>query len=484
MSNSTNYFDVIVVGAGLSGIGAAHYLQTDCPDKTYALLEMRDTIGGTWDLFQYPGIRSDSDMYTLGYTFRPWTLSKAIADGGDILKYIRDTAKEEDIEKNIRYNHKIITSKWSSEEQQWTIEVKRTDTKETVQFTCNFLLMCSGYYNYDHGYTPNFKGADKFKGQIIHPQKWTSDIDYTDKKIIVIGSGATAVTLVPELSKKASKVIMLQRSPSYIASAPSEDKTANFLRKTLPSKIAYSISRWKKVLTGMFFYYLAKKKPKWVKKIIRDGTQKALGTDYDVAKHFTPKYDPWDERFCLVPDGDLFHALAKKKAEIVTDHIDQFTETGILLKSGETLEADIIVTATGLDLKFMAGLQVTVNNKKVKASELYVYRGTMFSNVPNLALITGYTNASWTLKSDLSSQFICRVINHMHKTNTREVTPELNGDMDNIPLIDFSSGYIERAKGKLPKQGTKRPWKLNQNYVLDIMNYKYSKLKDDVLKFK
>ena len=286
MSNSTNYFDVIVVGAGLSGIGAAHYLQTDCPNKTYALLEMRDAIGGTWDLFRYPGIRSDSDMYTLGYAFRPWTEPKAIADGSNILKYIRDTAKEEGIEKNIHYNHKIIASNWSSKDKQWTVEVEQTKTKEIIQYTCNFLLMCSGYYNYDHGYTPNFKGTDQFKGQIVHPQKWTSDIDYTNKKVIVIGSGATAVTLVPELSKKASKVIMLQRSPSYIASAPSEDKIANFSRKVLPSKMAYSLSRWRKVITGLFFYNLAKKKPHWVKNAIRKETQKALGKDYDVKKHF------------------------------------------------------------------------------------------------------------------------------------------------------------------------------------------------------
>ena len=484
MSNSANYFDVIVVGAGLSGIGAAHYLQTDCPNKTYALLEMRDTIGGTWDLFRYPGIRSDSDMYTLGYAFRPWTSPKAIADGGSILKYIRDTAKEEGIEKNIRYNHKIISSKWSSKKKLWTVDVERTDTKKIIQFTCNFLLMCSGYYNYEHGYTPNFKGADQFKGQIIHPQKWTADIDYTNKKVIVIGSGATAVTLVPELSKKAEKVIMLQRSPSYIASAPSEDKIANFSRKILPSKIAYSLSRWRKVITGLFFYNLAKKKPHWVKKAIKNGTQKALGKDYNVKKHFTPKYNPWEERFCLVPDGDLFIALKKGKAEIVTDHIEQFTETGILLKSGETLKADIIVTATGLDMKFMADLKVTIDDKKINAKDLYVYRGTMLSNVPNLALITGYTNASWTLKSDLTSQFVCRLINHMDKTNTREVVPELNEHLDDIPLIDFSSGYIERAKGKLPKQGTKKPWKLNQNYAKDIVNFRYAKLDDDVLKFK
>lgn len=484
MSKSTNYFDVIVVGAGLSGIGAAHYLQTECPNKTYTILEMRDTIGGTWDLFRYPGIRSDSDMYTLGYAFRPWTSPKAIADGESILKYIRDTAKEEGIEKNIRYKHKIIASNWSSQKQQWTIDVEQTDTKEIIQFTCNFLLMCSGYYNYDHGYTPEFKGRNSFQGQIIHPQKWTSDIDYADKKIIVIGSGATAVTLVPELSKKAAKVIMLQRSPTYIATAPSEDKIANFLRKILPSKVAYSLSRWKNVLTGLFFYNLARSKPHWVKASIYKETQKALGEDYDVKKHFSPKYNPWDERFCLVPDGDLFIALRKKKAEIVTDYIDQFTEKGILLQSGEELEADIIVTATGLDMKFMANLQVAIDGKKMQPTEHYVYRGTMLSNVPNLALITGYTNASWTLKSDLTSQYVCRLINHMEKTNKKEVVPELNEHLDDIPLIDFTSGYIERAKDKLPKQGTKKPWKLHQNYAKDIINFRYTKLDDSVLKFK
>jgi monooxygenase len=484
MNKSTNYFDVIVVGAGLSGIGAAHYIQKDCPGKTYAILEMRNTIGGTWDLFRYPGIRSDSDMYTLGYAFRPWESPKAIADGPSILEYIRKTAKEEAIDQHIRYHHKIKRASWSSAEKLWTIGVERTDTNEIIEFTCNFLLMCSGYYNYDHGYMPNFAGQENFKGQIVHPQKWTEDIDYTNKKVVVIGSGATAVTLVPALARKAARVVMLQRSPTYIVSAPSEDKIANFFRKILPLKLAYHLTRWKNIVWTLFFYNLARKKPNFVKRLFRTGTQKALGPDYDVAKHFSPKYNPWDERLCLVPDGDLFISIRKGKAEIVTDHIEQFTESGILLKSGKTIDTDLIVSATGLEIKFMADLQLTVDGKKIEGKDLYVYRGTMFSNVPNLALIAGYTNASWTLKSDLSSQFICRIINRMHETGKMQVVPRLNENLEEIPLIDFSSGYIQRAKGKLPKQGTKSPWKLYQNYVLDVFNLKYTGLEDNVLEFK
>lgn len=484
-SIETTYFDVLIVGAGLSGIGAAHYIQKECSDKSYAILEMRPQMGGTWDLFKYPGIRSDSDMYTLGYAFRPWKEAKAIADGPSILKYINDTAKDEGIDQNIHYNRKVIHAAWSSENTEWTVEVENRETQEVLNYKCNFLFMCSGYYNYEEGYTPDFQGTENFKGTIVHPQKWPENLDYTDKKVVVIGSGATAVTLVPEMAKKASLVTMLQRSPTYIASLPAIDGFANFMRKILPQKMAYSFNRWRKVLMGLGFYKLARSKPNFTKKLIVKGVKKALGKDYDVETHFSPNYNPWDQRLCMVPDNDLFDAINEGKADVVTDHIETFTEKGLALKSGKELEADIIVTATGLKILLFGGMSISVDGKKINPSEHYVYRGMMISDVPNLALSIGYTNASWTLKTDLTCEYVCRLLNHMNKTGAKYCTPKVDpSNMEDEPLLDFNSGYVLRALDGLPKQGSKKPWKLNQNYPLDVVTLRYSSLKDDALEYK
>ncbi|HEY4344707.1 MAG TPA: NAD(P)/FAD-dependent oxidoreductase [Parvibaculum sp.] len=478
---TSEHFDVLIVGAGISGIGAGYHLQANCPGKTYAILEGRETLGGTWDLFRYPGIRSDSDMYTLGYSFKPWTQAKAIADGPAILSYLRETAKENGIERHIRYNHQVKTASWSTEDAAWTVEAQRGG--ETVKLTCNFLFMCSGYYNYAAGYTPDFAGTERFKGRIVHPQKWTSDIDYKDKRVIVIGSGATAVTLVPEMAKDAAHVTMLQRSPTYVVSRPEEDAMANWLRSRLPAKLAYGITRWKNVLFGMYFFRLARKKPERVKQFILNQVSEILGADY-VAKHFTPSYNPWDQRLCLVPNGDLFDAIKSERASVVTDHIDTFTQDGIKLKSGEELKADIIVTATGLNLQLLSDLKIKIDGKDIDLSTSLNYKGMMYSDVPNLASSFGYTNASWTLKCDLTCEYVCRLLNHMDKTGTRQCTPH-NADptVTEEPWLDFSSGYVQRAIGKFPKQGSKAPWKLYQNYALDIVSLKYGKVEDGAMEF-
>lgn len=479
------YFDIIIVGAGLSGIGAAYHLQEKCPDHSFTILEARAAMGGTWDLFRYPGIRSDSDMYTLGYSFRPWKEAKAIADGPSILQYIKDTAKDGGIDQKIQYNHKVIGASWSSEAKQWTIEVEKSDTQETLQYNCNFLLMCSGYYDYDNGYLPDFKGTERFKGRIVHPQKWTSDIEYAEKKVVVIGSGATAVTLVPELAKTAEKVTMLQRSPTYITSAPSKDFIANGLRKVLPSKAAYTISRWKNILLGLGFFKLARSKPNFVRKLFLKGAKKELGENYDVETHFNPKYNPWDQRVCLIPDSDLFESIKSGKSEVVTDNIETFTEKGLLLKSGKELKADLIVTATGLQMKIISGIELKVDGAAMNAPDLYCYRGMMFSDVPNFAMVFGYTNASWTLKADLTCEYVCRLLNYMKKTGKQQVTPRIEADsITEVPLLDFNSGYVLRALKHLPKQGSETPWRVHQNYVKDIFNFRYSKLESKELEFK
>ncbi len=490
-NKSTNHFDVLIIGAGLSGIGAAHYVQNRCPERSYAILEMREAIGGTWDLFRYPGIRSDSDMYTLGYAFRPWKQAKAIADGSSILDYIRQTAIDEGIDKKIQFNRKLVSANWSSKGKVWNIETvstnKETKTETTIHYSCNFLLFCSGYYNYDEGYTPDFEGIKDFEGQIIHPQKWTSDIDYKNKKVVVIGSGATAVTLVPELAKKAELVTMLQRSPTYIVSQPSKDKVADFFRKIFPSKIAYELNRWKNVLFGLFFYKLSMKRPNFVKKYIKKQTRKQLGKNYDIDTHFTPKYDPWKQRLCLVPDNDLFNSINEKKAQIITDNIEKFTKKGILLHSGKELETDFVVTATGLKLDIMSGMTLKKDGEKIILPNQYMYRGMMFSDIPNMAICVGYTNASWTLKTDLTCVYVCRLLNYMKKNGFEVCTPHLTQEVQDSftdePILDFNSSYVLRSLDSLPKQGSKTPWKLNQNYPLDIMTIKYSSLKDKALHY-
>jgi monooxygenase len=481
---SIEHVDVLIVGAGLSGIGAGHHLQAHCPDRSYLILEGRDCIGGTWDLFRYPGVRSDSDMYTLGYSFRPWTHANAIADGPTILNYVRDTAREAGIDQRIRFNHRVKRASWSSADARWTIEAEVGSAGEIRQFSCNFLFMCSGYYSYKAGYTPEFPGIERFAGRVVHPQKWTPDIDYAGKRVVVIGSGATAITLVPEMAKQAAHVTMLQRSPTYVVSRPAKDRIANGLRRWLPVKMAYHITRWKNVLLGMYFYRLCKRRPDFVKKMIVNGIQAAIGSKVDVAKHFTPSYKPWDQRLCLVPDGDLFRAIHLGQASVVTDHIEHFTEKGIRLKSGQELEADLVVTATGLHLNVLGDMKLTVDGQAVDPAKTFNYKGMMYSDVPNLASSFGYTNASWTLKCDLTCEYVCRLLNHMARHGYRQCTPRNNDpSITAEPWIDFSSGYVQRSLAIFPKQGSKAPWRLYQNYARDLMSLRFGKVDDGVMEF-
>ena len=482
---SIEHFDVIIVGAGLSGIGAAHHLQDKCPNKSYAILEGRDAIGGTWDLFRYPGIRSDSDMYTLGYSFRPWREAKAIADGPSILKYVRDTAKDDRSDQHIRFGHRVVRADWSTPNARWTVECEHGPAKDIVRFTCGFLFMCSGYYDCENGYLPDFPGTERFKGRIVHPQKWTPDIETAGKRVVVIGSGATAVTLVPEIAKTAAHVTMLQRSPTYVVSRPAEDAMANWLRGKLPAKAAYAITRWRNVLMTIFFYRLSRREPERIKKMIIDGVRQALGPDYDVDTHFTPRYNPWDQRLCLVPDADLFRAIKDGKASVVTDHIKTFTETGIELKSGKTLHADVIVTATGLNLVVLGKTRFSVDGAPVDFAKTMNYKGAMYSDVPNMASTFGYTNASWTLKCDLTCEYVCKLLNHMDMMAYDTATPRRTDPSVQEELwLDFSSGYVQRAIGQYPRQGSKKPWRVNQNYALDIMALRLSPIEDGVMEFR
>jgi len=478
------HVDVIVVGAGLSGIGGACHLKMECPTKSFVILEGRERMGGTWDLFRYPGVRSDSDMYTLGYRFRPWRDSKAMAGAPAILSYIRETAAEFDIDKAIRYHHRVRRASWSSDHARWTIEADVGPDKTLVQLTCNFLYLCTGYYDYDSGYTPEWPGVARFRGTIVHPQKWPEDLDYTGKRIVVIGSGATAVTLVPAMAERAAHVTMLQRSPSYVVSRPAEDKIANWLRRRLPDRAAYALTRWKNVLSGTFFYNLARNRPELFKWMVAKGVRKELGEKYD-PKHFTPPYNPWDQRLCLVPDADLFRAIREGRVSIVTDHIDTFTEDGLLLKSGERLEADIIVTATGLVLRLFSGMQLRVDDAPVELPKTLVYKGMMFSDVPNLAFAVGYTNASWTLKCDLTAEYVCRLLNHMDQHGYAVCTPRVNdAHIEDEPVIDFNSGYVLRGLDRLPRQGSKTPWRLHQNYMKDLRMMRYGRVDDGTMEFK
>lgn len=479
----TEHVDVLIVGAGLSGIAAAYYLQTRCPTKTYAVLEGRSAIGGTWDLFRYPGVRSDSDMYTLGYSFRPWPDAKAIADGPAILQYIRDTAAAFGIDRRIRFNHRVRRAAWSSAEARWTVEVEQ-GSNEIVQFTCSFLYMCSGYYNYAQGYTPTWPGTEQFVGRMVHPQHWPNDLEYAGKRVVVIGSGATAVTLVPALAQQAAHVTMLQRSPSYVVTLPSQDPIANRVRRYLPAKLAHRAIRWKNVLLGMLFFNLARWRPNATKRRIVQMAQEQLGPAYDTATHFTPHYKPWDQRVCLVPDADLFQAITIGKASVVTDHIDTFTANGIRLRSGGELAADIVVTATGLVMQLMSGVELVVDGELVELGKTLSYKGMMYSDVPNLASAFGYTNASWTLKCELTSQYVCRLINHMDRHGYTQCTPRRNNTaMPDVPALSFTSGYVQRALNTLPRQGSQAPWKMYQNYVLDLLSLRLSKLNDGAMEF-
>jgi cation diffusion facilitator CzcD-associated flavoprotein CzcO len=480
-------FDIVIVGAGLSGIGAACHLRRECPDKRFTILESREAMGGTWDLFRYPGIRSDSDMHTLGYDFRPWRESKAIADGPAILKYIRETAAEYDVEQHIRYQHRVTGASWSSEDATWSLEVQRGVEPGTMEIRCNMLLMCPGYFRYEAGYLPEFEGRERFTGDIVHPQHWPEDLDYRGKRVVIIGSGATAVTLLPELAKQAEHVVMLQRSPTYMISWPDEDVVANLLRKVLPEKTAYAIVRWKNVTIQQWIYRQTRARPDRVRRTLLRWVRKDLPEGYDVDTHFTPRYDPWDQRLCLVPNSDLFKTISAGKASVVTDEIDTFTEDGIRLASGDTLEADIIVTATGLDLRVMGGVEFRVDGEAVDFARTFTYKGIMSSGVPNMVSTFGYINASWTLRADLTARYFCRLVNHMDQYGFRQCTPTLRPEdegMQSHPwIIGFSSGYIQRVLPRLPMQGDREPWLNPQNYAKDKKLFRESEIDDGVLVF-
>ncbi len=476
------HVDVLVVGAGLSGIGAACHLQAECPDKTYAVLESRGAIGGTWDLFRYPGVRSDSDMFTLGYAFRPWKDSKAIADGAAIRSYIRETAREHGVEEKIRFHHQVLSAEWSSDDARWTVTARRTDTGETVHLTCSWLSVCSGYYRYDEGFRPEFPGEQDFAGELVHPQHWPEDFDATGKKIVVIGSGATAVTLVPNLAGAAEHVTMLQRTPSYVMSLPGRDPLAQLLRDKLPPKLAYPIVRWKNVLVSTAFYQFSQRWPAAARKVLRRLTEKQV-PDIDVGTHFNPPYDPWDQRLCLVPDGDLFRVLRRGEASIVTGRIARFTAKGVALESGDHLDADVIVTATGLNLLAMGGMSLTVDGTPVELAGTVSYKGMMLSGVPNFSMVIGYTNASWTLKADLVNRYVCRLLKHLDAEGYVSATPVAPPEGADQPFLDLASGYVQRSLAYLPKQGRRPPWRLHQNYLRDVRLMRRGPLEDEGMTF-
>ncbi len=479
----TEHLDVVIVGAGISGVSAAWHLQDRCPTKSYAILEKRAAMGGTWELFRYPGIRSDSDMHTLGFRFRPWTERQAIADGKPILEYVKGTAAMYGIDKHIRLNQKVISADWSNAQNRWTLQIESNGAMSAV--TCSFLFLCSGYYNYDQGYTPNFAGAQDFAGSIIHPQHWPEDLDYDGKNVVVIGSGASAVTLVPALANSGAKhVTMLQRSPTYIVSQPERDSIAERLNRWLPENMAYAMVRWKNVLRQAAVYGACRKWPRRMRKNFMGLAQRQLPEGYDVRKHFGPHYNPWDQRLCLVPNGDLFRAIRHGQVDVVTDTIDRFTPTGIRLNSGQQLPADIIVTATGLNLQLFGGAAVTVDGESVDLTKAMAYKGMMLSGLPNMAYTVGYTNASWTLKADLVSEFVCRLLNYMDANDYESVVVERPGsDVQECPFMEFTPGYVLRVIDELPKQGSRKPWRLNQDYLRDIHLVRRGKIDDEGLRF-
>lgn len=475
-------FDVVIVGAGLSGIGAACHLRRNCPDRTFAILESRDAIGGTWDLFRYPGIRSDSDMFTFGYSFEPWTEPKALADGPSIRAYVQATARKYDVERHIRFGHRMVRAAWSSADAEWTIEVTRRDGS-SARFRAGFLWLCTGYYRYDAGHTPEFRGRERFRGRIVHPQHWPEDLDYTGQRVVVIGSGATAVTLVPAMAERAAHVTMLQRSPTYIISMPAIDKVAARLQRLLPGPLAYRLARWKNIALSTSLYQMSRRQPARVRRWILGQIRRQLGPDFDVKTHFTPRYDPWDQRLCLVPDADLFAAIREGKASVVTDTIETFTETGIRLTSGRELPADLIVTATGLELLFLGGAEVLVDGRPIDLPSRMTYRGLMLDGVPNLAFTIGYINASWTLRADLVAEHVCRLLNHMAKIRARQVTPRRPSDVGTAPILSLTSGYIQRAIDRVPRQGTRDPWRVRQNYILELLRFRLGRVADPALEF-
>ena len=480
----TNY-DVVIVGAGISGIGAAYNIQKSCPEKSFAIFEGRENIGGTWDLFKYPGIRSDSDMHTMGFRFKPWTNAKTIADGPSILEYLNEAADENNLREKIQFKTKVKTAQWDSSSATWRLGIDKGEQGQLEDVTCKILYLCGGYYNYDQGYLPEFKGYDEFEGQLIHPQHWPEDLNYENKKVVVIGSGATAVTIVPAMAEKVSKITMLQRSPTYYMSAPDQRPFDGIIKKFTSDKLGYFLIRWKNILLGRFFVSQVKNKPEKWKNMLIDGVKQHLGEDYDIETHFTPKYQPWDQRLCFVPNGDMFEAIKNGKAEVVTDTIDSFTKDGILLDSGNKIDADIIVTATGLNMQLLNGIDITIDNQKLDISERIQYKTMMFSEVPNLIATFGYTTASWTLGADLTSEYACKLINLMDSKEMDYFYPEAGPDVvGNGDFLDLNSGYIQRVAHQLPKQGSRDPWINTQNYLKDLFQVRFKSIEDSDLKFK
>ena len=476
--------DVIIVGAGLSGVGAAYRLQTECPDRRFAILEARDAIGGTWDLFRYPGIRSDSDMFTLGYPFFPWKAAKSIADGPSILAYIRETAATFGIDRHIRFRHRIVAARWSSADARWTLDVEVGEQRTPRTLRCAFLYLCAGYYRYDAAYVPAFRDADRFRGKVVHPQWWPEDLDYAGKRVVVIGSGATAVTLVPAMAERAAHVTMLQRSPTYYVSRPGKDAIADAVRRVLPARLAHTLVRAKNVLLGTAFYQFCRRYPEAASRRLRGEVAKLLPPDYPVDRHFTPRYNPWDQRLCLVPDADLFQAISSGKVAVVTDTIDAFTETGVRLSSGDVLPADIIVMATGLQLAPWGGIRLTVDDRPIEPRDTLVYKGMMGSGLPNLAWCVGYTNASWTLRADLTSRNVCHLLRYMERHGYDQFVPQADpGEVERRPLLGLSSGYVTRTADQMPKQGSRAPWYLRQNYILDLLSTRFGRLENPALVF-
>lgn len=476
-------YDVVIVGAGLSGIGSAYWLQQKCPDKRYIILEARQTMGGTWDLFRYPGIRSDSDMFTFGYAFKPWKDPKSIAEGESIREYLVETARENNIDKKVRFGHKVIGAVWSSEKAYWTLEVSLAEGEEKREIRTRFLYMCSGYYNYQEAYRPTFAGEEDYKGKIVIPQFWPEELDYTGKKVIVVGSGATAVTLVPTMAGTAAEVSMLQRSPSYILPLPDKDSLYLGLKKWLPNRMAYKLTRWKNLLLSMLIYQLSRQFPQRAKQLMMKMATQRLGPDYEVEKHFNPNYNPWDQRLCLIPNGDLYEAIHSGKATVITDHIDRFTPRGIRLRSGRELEGDIIVLATGLKIKLLGGATIKVDGKTIPTNELVAYKGMMMSGLPNFAVAFGYANVSWTLKTDLTANYICKLLRYMDRHDHAVVVPCRDDNLELEPFLNLTSGYFKRAGEIMPKQGARSPWRVYQNYFRDMLIIRYGRIADGVLQF-
>jgi len=478
------HFEVLIIGAGLSGIGAACHLVRKRPKTTFAILEARDAIGGTWDLFRYPGIRSDSDMSTFGYAFRPWDDSKAIADGPSILRYLAETAKAYGVDRHIRFGLKVLRASWRTADARWALDVDGPDGQK-LRLSCNFLFLCTGYYEYAEGYSPTWPGTERFIGRVVHPQRWPEDLRYDGKRVVVIGSGATAVTIVPAMAPRAAHVVMLQRSPTYVVARPAEEAIANQLRQWLPARVAHAAVRWKNIVLQMYLYRLSRRKPAAVRAQIIKLAQAEIGPEFNAAEYFKPRYNPWDQRMCIVPDGDLFAAMRAGKASIVNGEIETFTETGLRLTSGQEIAADIIVTATGLNVRLMGGVAIEVDGAPVDIASTTAYKGVMFSDIPNLASIFGYTNASWTLKSDLIAEYVCRLLGHMDRRGYAICAPRRSDTAIAVgPTLPLISGYIERAKHLLPKQGTRKPWRMNQNYALDVMALRFAAIEDGALEFR